>query len=146
MNWLPLLWFQSLHRAPNDGTRNHSNVTACWNNLNMSNMCSLHGSLFCVTCSYFFKEMLRLGYQAKQAKSKCPCIKALHSNLRRGCDRNWLFLYRNLILEFILLITLSANDSPLRVASRIHPKYFTLECCLIFMLWYIILRGSRLCM
>ena len=38
---------------------------------------------------------------------------------------------KNLSLQFTLLKTLSAIDSPFRVSSRIQPRYFTLECCFI---------------
>ena len=52
-----------------------------------------------------------------------------------------IFLYKNFNFEFNLLSTCRAIDSPLRVSSRMHPKYFTLEYCLIILSSYFIING-----
>ena len=40
---------------------------------------------------------------------------------------------RNLRRELILSITFKSIDSPERLSSKMHPKYFTLACCLMSM-------------
>ena len=46
----------------------------------------------------------------------------------------------NLRREFTLSVTLKPIDSPERLSSKIHPTYFTLECCLISMPLYAIFK------
>ena len=50
--------------------------------------------------------------------------------LKRFC------LCRNFRREFILSITFKAIDSPERLSSKIHRRYFTFACCLISMPLY----------
>ena len=54
------------------------------------------------------------------------------------------FLSRNLSLEFILLITFRAIDSPDIVSSNIQPKYVTFECCFICIFLYLIFSFGTL--
>ena len=47
-------------------------------------------------------------------------------------SKNLFCLYKNLNLEFTLLITIVAIDSPESVLSRMQPIYVTFEYCLRF--------------
>ena len=54
------------------------------------------------------------------------------------------FVYVETRREFILSITFKAIDSPERLSSKIHPRYFTFACCLISMPLYTIFKGLAL--
>ena len=65
-------------------------------------------------------------------------VRELHSNLRRGGDKNLFFLYKNLTLLLILFITFKAIDSPERVSSNKQPRYVTVWYCLMCISPYLI--------
>ena len=99
---------------------------------------------FCVIWILFFIFWVRLEHQADDAKSKWGWIRALHNNLRSAGVKNLFLLYRNLNLEFILLITFRAIDSPDIVSFNIQPKYVTFECCFICIFFYLIFSFGTL--
>ena len=50
--------------------------------------------------------------------------------------------------ELMLSITFKATDSPERLSSKIHPRYFTFACCLISIPLYTVFKDlafQRLC-
>ena len=96
--------------------------------------------LLCSICSFFFRLLFKEGYQAEHPKSKWGCIVALQRSLRSDRDRNLFFLYKNLSLVLIFLMTCKAIGSPDRFSSSTQPIYETVWYCLICTVPYLILK------
>ena len=62
----------------------------------------------------------------------------------KGVLKKQFCLCRNLRREFTLSITFKAIDSPERLLSKIHPRYFTFACCLIAMPLYTMFKDLAL--
>ena len=100
--------------------------------------------LFWDTCNLDFKLFVRFGYHALHAKSKCGCIKVLHSiRLRRGL-RYFPCLYKNLSLPLIFVRTFRAISRPDRVSSKRQPRYSTVENCFRVTPFLFMVIGSAL--
>ena len=53
----------------------------------------------------------------------------------------WFCLWRNFRCKFTLSITFKAIDSPEKLWSKIHPRYFTFSCCLIYVPLYTMFKA-----
>ena len=84
----------------------------------------------------FFEKIWKPSYSGIIKNRLYQCIKSLPEGgvKKRFCP------CRNLRREFILSITFKSIESPERLSSKMHPKYFTSACCLMSVPLYTIFK------
>ena len=87
-------------------------------NVLLSNCKQKRIHLFCNTCNLFLYFLLKFGYHAAHALSKCGWISALHKSLLKSFERNLFFPYKNFSFELTFVETCIAIDSLVRHSSN----------------------------
>ena len=105
--------------------------------------------LFCDAWRHFLDLFERFDNQVVQAWSKRGWISALHKSLCKEVSRNDFVNVETSVMNLLKSITFKAIDSPERLWSRIHPRYFTFTYCLISVPLYTmfkVLAFQKLCL
>ena len=98
--------------------------------------------LFWVACIFLFIFWLSKGHQEVQAQSKCGWIKGLLGKLHSFGFRNSFCLYKNCIFLLAFLRDFITMDSSHKLASRQQPRYSTIWCFILLLLYVMLSSGN----